>query len=809
MLRHYFKTAIRNLLRSKLFTAINIIGLSIATGVFLALASYVLYHFSFDKFYADVDRIYRVDYYEYQEGQTVLQTARTHDRTALLLHEYVPEAEAVTRVYNEKAYVWTEDVKLVDQDIIFADSSFLKVFNIDLISGTDQSLVAPLSVLISASQKEVYFGGQDPIGKTIFMNERLPFVVTGVFQDIPQNSSIDFDFILSWSTMPYYGWISKDGEFSSPWTFTFLKLRESATNIAAVDEKLSLMATEHITTLKNRGHTATYKLRPYADLHKASALSSEIKPGVNTTLLYALLSLGIFILVAAWINYINLSLARSIDRSGEIGVRRVFGASRLAIGGQFLVESLIVSCITFMLGYGLFHAFSGPLRPVIFNDAELLPSSIPGLGWYFIGFVIITTLVAFYPAHFISRFKPALILRNKLGQGKGRANLLHDSLMVFQLFVAITILSVTIIASSQIAYIRSFDAGFDSRQTVALRAPASTNSDSLRYVRYSAFRNEVLSQSVFTSGSSSMNIPGQEIRFHDEGIHAVGTANTKKQSFSVMWIDEGYQETFGMKLIAGRNFHQHEVGAPVCIINETAARDLGYEDPADAVNTTLINSFNISTSWEGNKVTIVGVWKDYHHESLHKPVSPVIFYHLHPFEYGYYSFNVNAGGGAFLSDLEKTWNKHYPNDQFVYYFMDRYFAEQYRADELFGRLLKAFSVIAIAVSALGLFGIASLAMVKRSREIGIRKVLGASVGGILAMLSGRYVRLILIGCILAIPLSLFLMDRWLQNFAYKISIAWWMLIVPGVLVLAATLLTISIQSVRAATANPVDSLKDH
>jgi putative ABC transport system permease protein len=802
MLKHFFYTALRNLLRNKLFASINIIGLSIATGVFLALITYVQYHFSFDKFYKDSDRIYRVDYYEYQEGQPVLETARTHDRTALIMQDYAPEIEVVARAYNEKAYVWNENVRMVDQDMLFVDSSFLKIFKLDIISGSaEESLVPPLACMISKSQAEVYFGKEDPMGKTLFFNERLPFVITGVFEDIPENSSIDFDFLLSWSTMPYYGWITKDGEFVTPWTFTFVRLKESASDIGSINERLAKLASEHITTLKNRGHTAKYELRPYDDLHQSSALSGEVKPGVNVTLLYALLSLGVFILIAAWINYVNLSLARSIDRADEIGVRKVFGASRFVIGGQFLLEALIVSVLTFVIGYILFIIFTGPLSETIFNNVTLLPSSIPGLPFYFIGFVLITTLVSFYPAYFISRFKPALILKNKLGSGKGQANLLHQSLMIFQLFVAVTILSVTIIASRQISFIRSFDAGFDSNQTIALRAPASTNSDSLRYARYSSFRNDVLSNSAFRSGTSSMNIPGQEIRFHDEGIHAVGSSNVKKQSFWVMWIDEGYQETFAMQLIAGRNFNQNELGSQTCMVNEKAARDLGYSNPADAVNTSIINSDN-------NKVTIVGVWKDYHHESVHKPVNPIIFYHRHPFEYGYYSFNVSAGNNQFLADLGKIWQKHYPNDQFIYYFMNSYFAEQYKSDILFGKLLTIFSVIAITVAALGLFGIASLAMVKRAKEIGIRKVLGASVFSILIMLSKRYVQIIAISCVFAFPLSIYLMNKWLQNFSYKIDISWWMIVLPGVIVLIATLLTISIQSIRVAIANPVDSLKD-
>lgn len=800
MLRHYFLATLRAMRKNKLIAAITVVGLSLATGVFLSLASYVSYHTSFDRFYDDNDRIYRLDYFEYNEGAAVLQSARTHDRAALVVHDYVPEIEAVTRIYNEKAYVWTEDVKIVDQDMLFVDSSFFRVFNLKLLSGSPETaLVPPLAVVISKSQSKVYFGDQDPIGKTLFFNERLPFVVTGVFEDIPVNSSIDFDFLLSWSTIYYYGWATRDGEFTTPSTFTFVKLKPNA-DIASIDKRLEKMATENIISLKHRSHTGKYALRPYRSLHETNSLSGEIKPGVSWTLLMALLSLGVFILVAAWVNYVNLSLARSIDRADEIGVRKVFGATRSAIGFQFLIEAVMISVVTFLLGYGLFALLTGPMRDFVFNNQQMLPGSITNLGWYFVAFVIITTLVSFYPAHFISKFKPALILKNKLGNGRGNAGLLQQSLMVLQLFIAVIILSVTVITISQISYIRNFDSGFDSRQTVALRAPASTNSDSLRYQRYLSFRNEVLTHPTFTAGTSSFNIPGQEIRFHDETIYAVGAANTRKQSFWVMWIDEGYQDTFGMKLLGGRNFNLKE-SPDACIINERAARDLGYANPVDAVNTRIIND-------EGKTMTIVGVWKDYHHESIHKPVNPIVFYHRHPFEYGYYSFQVNAADKDFLQSMQKIWDKHYPNDQFVYYFMDNFFAQQYASEEMFGRLLKFFSIIAVTVAALGLFGMATLSLVKRAKEIGIRKVLGASVPGILMLLSKRYMRIIAIGCAFAFPLTYYLMTKWLNNFAYRIEISWWMIALPGVAVLFVTLALVGVQSARAAMVNPVDTLKD-
>jgi putative ABC transport system permease protein len=801
MLKHYLVTALRNLSRNRIFTTINIVGLSVSIAIFLALTSYVTYQFSFDKFYPGADRIFRVNYSEYQEGVPLIETARTHDRAALLVHEYVPQVEAVCRIYHEKAYVWTENVKLVDQNMLYADSSFFQVFDVKLISGSRESVLkAPLSVAISQSQAKAYFGEQDPMGKTIFFNERLPFIVTGVFEDIPDNTSIEYDFLLSWSTLWFYGWTEKDGNFDTPYTLTFLRLKENVTDIQAVSTALSKMADDHIQSLKLRGHTGKYELRALSDLHTGKDLNGEIKPGTSKTLLYALLSLAIFILIAAWINYVNLSVARLIERADEIGVRKVFGATRIAISGQFFLEAIILSLFTFFLGFLFYLYFSNNISEwlainISFERLETVQVLI-----YMAAFVGGTTLIAFYPAYFVSRYKPVLILKNKLGSGKGRSNYLYQSLMVFQLFLSIAVVGITLIAGRQIAYMRQFDSGFNAAQTITLRAPASTNSDSLRYVRYSAFRKEVLQYPEFRSGTSSFNVPGEEIRFHDESVHSVGAKNDRKQSFKVLWTDEGFMETFGLSMNSGRNFNEKEFGN-ACLINEAAAVALGYNSPPEAVNTEIIMS-------DDKKLMVVGVLNDYHQTSIRNSIEPIIFLHRHPNEYGYYSFSVESREGNYLKTLETIWSKHYPNDQFVYYFMDRFFEEQYRQDELFGSLLNLFSVISIVVASLGLFGMASISMAKRTKEIAVRKVLGASVGNLLVMLSGTYVKLICIGCLFAFPVAWYLTRQWLKEFSYRIDVQWWMILLPGLIVLATTLITISVQAIRTALANPAKSLRD-
>jgi putative ABC transport system permease protein len=801
MLRHYWTIVWRNVRRNKLFTFINIFGLSISLGIFLSFTSFVQHHFEFDTFYPDSNRIYRIDYYEYQDDQPVLQSAHTHDRTALLVHEYVPQAEAVARIYNEKAYVFTEDVRLVDQDMLFADSSFFKVFNIKLLEGSAENcLTPPRAVVISKSQAAVYFGSVNPMGKILYFNEHLPFTVTGVFEDIPETSSIAFDFLLSWSTLSYYGWVPKEGSFRYPWMFTFVKLHKNANDLESINQNLTRLVNEQNQDLVNRRHTARYELRPYTDLHFTSGLGGEIKPGISKILLYALIAMGIFILVVAWINYVNLALARTLERANEVGVRKVFGASPGIISGQFIIEAVFLSVLAFLFGFIFLHVFT---QPLIWNDFQAVSFVYPEpVRWafYLIVFVLLTVAASLYPAYFIARYNPVVILSNKLVRGKGKADILHQALMVFQMFLAVTVVGIALITSRQLQFIRTFDTGFNAQQTLALRAPASTNSDSLRLSRYRAFRNEVLRQAAVHSGTASMNIPGEEIRFHDENLRPVGSINEKKQSFQVMWIDEGYQETFGMALIGGRNFQSEERGN-ICLINESAAHALGYSNPADAISTSILTQ-------DDQTFVIAGVWKDYHHQSLRKTVEPTVFYYRHPHEYGYYSFRLNTATGDYLQVLKHIWSRHYPNDTFQFYFMDQYYAKQYNTDQLLAVLLRIFSLFSVIIACLGLFGMATLMLVRRTREIGVRKVLGASVWSILLLIAKSYVWLLLISCVFAFPVAWHMAHQWLEGFANRINITVWMIVVPGLLMLVAILVTISIQALKAALANPVNTLRD-
>ena len=799
MLKHYFITGIRNLLKHRFFSLLNIVGLSIGVATFLILMNYVNYEFSYDSYLPDSENIYRVDYYAYQGNELTEQNARTHTGLSSRIKQDMPEVQYVARAYNENCLLFNNKAK-GHQKGFWADSSFLNVFEVKMLQGDrEKCLAAPRSMVISRSLANLYFGKEDPMGKDINLNEHIHFMVTGVFEDVPENASVRFNFLTSWSTMELFQWAPKGGDFYGAWASTYVKLKPGAKDISKINKHLKKIATDNVVSLREKNMKGKYELRPLKEIHFTQGMMGEPVPGRSKTILYALIGVAIFILIAAWINYINLSLAQSFQRAEEIMVRKVYGASISNISNQFITEAFIISGITVLTGFGFYYLFvnglSAYLSPSFYKSQSL---NQKWLGYF--GFIILITIaVAVFPSRIIAKYNPAFILKRQYNNGSNK-NILKNGLIAFQMLLSIFTIGCTLIASRQINYMQRFNLGFDASHTISLAGPVSRNIDSLRYNRFCAFRDELLKDNNFIAGTASMNIPGEELRFHDESIRLSGSSNEKKQTFWVSNTDDGFIKTFGLKLLAGRNIEKRDWGIN-CLINESAAKALGFTNPAKAVNAEFIKSDN-------KRQRIVGVVQDFHHESLKKKIEPVIFNFDHPFEFGYYTFRINSHNReAAMDQLQQVWKKHYPDDPFVFYFMDTFFAKQYQDEIAFSKLLNLFSLMSIVVAALGLFGLASLSVVKRTKEIGIRKVVGASVFRILVLLSKDYVKLVVIAFAIALPLFYYIINQWLEMFSYKIELHWWMFLLPGLLVLLIACTIVSIQSLRAALTNPVKSLR--
>jgi putative ABC transport system permease protein len=801
MFGHYFATALRNLAKRKLFTFINIAGLSLGIATFLILVRYVEYEFSYDTYLPNAGQIYRVNYQESQAHEQVIASAKTHSGILPLLRHDVPEVQKATRALPENCLIFNEQVKIFQKGF-WVDSTFFNVFKVRMVAGNPSTaLIHAYTMVLSQSQAKAYFGDKNPLGQKVYLNEWLPFTITGVYEDVPENSSIQFNFLASWSTITEGFHEETDrGNFDEPRIYTFVTLHPSVRDISAVNAKLAKIAAGHLPGIRLLHSDASYSLMPLKDIHYSTGLKDELEPGRNKTLLVALLYIAFIVLFSALINFVNLSLAQSFQRASEIVIRKIHGASTANIRMQFVAEVFILGLAASTTGLAWFWLFIKLLSAYLPTEFSSLGTLVSIHSILYLALLIpLIMLAAIYPVQLIARQKPAFILKKQLTTGRDK-NLLKNILVGFQLFLAILTIGCTITVYRQIDYMRHYDVGLSTQQTISLQGPASTNADSLRYRKFAAFKKDVLTNSKFIAATATTNIPGQELYVHDETIKLLNVKNTRKQSFGVASIDDGYLQTYSIPLLAGRDLNEKDSNY-FCLINQSAARALGFENPLSAVHARLVSEKN-------GKVTVAGVIQDFHQESLQKKIEPIVCYFAHPVLFGYYSFRTGSQNrSGILAVLKQKWLAHYPDDPFIYYFTDVFFANQYKNEELFEKFMGLFCIISVLVASMGLIGLTALSAIKRTKEIGIRKVVGASVFRILLLLSQDYLRFVVIAYAIALPLLYIFIHAWMQNFSYRITIGVWTFIFPWLLVLFITWIVVGLQSLKAAVACPVKSLR--
>lgn len=796
---HYLTVALRGLKRRRFATTVNLLGLSLGIATFLIIVSYVRYELSYDSYVPNAEAIYRVDYEEYQDHEVILRSAKSHEALSSDVTHFIPQVTHATKALYEDCLLFNNTAKSHEKGL-WVDSTFFNVFQLKLLQGNAaKALVAPHTMVIARSKAKAFFGDKDPMGQVIYFNEWLPFTITGVFEDVPANASVQYSFLISWTTiLELYHKTDGHGTYKSTPTYTFVTLAPGA-NIATVNQQLTHIANTNIPSLKERNLTAGYSLTPLRQLHFSTGRVGEIEPGSNKFMLYALVSVAIFILIAAWVNYINLSLAQSFQRANEIVIRKVYGAGLMQISNQFLAEAVIIAAITALTGFGMYLLLTAALSGYLGSGFRLTQHLSLHTFGYLLAAMAVVILISLYPARIIARYKPAFILAKQYIKGNNR-NYFTNGLLVFQLCLSIFTIAATLVAFRQLHFIRHFNVGFNTENTISLRGPASRNTNDMRHAWYKAFRADAMNNSQMVAGTACLNIPGQEIRKHDETIRLAGGNNDKKYTYWIANIDEGYLPVFGLTLLAGRNITETDKGNG-CLVNEAAIKALGFTNPANAVNATII-------SGKDSRIHIVGVIQDYHQQSVRKAVAPVIFEFRHPKEFGYYTFRVKAADrSGVLAHLNQVWHKHYPDDPFEYYFMDDFFARQYKDDQLFSKLLGLFSIISVTVAALGLLGMAYFTIIKRLKEISIRKVIGASAWKLVLLVSKDYIRLVILAFIITVPMVWFCVRQWLGTFAYRIDLQWWMLLLPGVAVLLVAWAVTSLRALKAARMNPIIHLK--
>jgi putative ABC transport system permease protein len=808
MVKNYFKIALRNLWKYKGFTAINIIGLATGLACFILIALYVTDELSYDKYNVRAGDIYRVDA-DVKFGGNELRLCVSSDPMGATLKKDYPQVEEYTRIYaSEGSKLVKKGNEFINEDnIVYVDSTFFNVFTLPALSGdTKTALNEPNTVVITESTAKKYFAAPDAVDKTIEI-EKKPFKIKAVIKDIPHNSHFHFDFLMSMKNVEY-GF----GNYLSMNFQTYILLKPGTDyhafdrNFAQVVDKYvfpqakQYMNINSMDDFKRAGNRLNYFLMPLTDIHLKSNRFPELGTNGNIQYVYIFAAVAIFILLIACINFMNLSTARSANRAKEVGIRKVLGTERKSLISQFLTESTLMAIISLIIAV-LIAYFTLPL----FNNiaaksltissifsAQILP--------FLIALPFVVGIIAgSYPAFFLSNFKPITVLKGKTNTGF-KKSYLRSGLVVFQFFTSIVLIIGTVVIYKQLNYIQTTNLGFNKDQVLIINgAGALGNNDE-------AFKNEVLNMPGVKSATISGFLPVSSSR--SDNSYSKDAVMDSKNALSMQswWVDYDYVNTLGMQIVKGRNFSK-DFGSDssAFIINEAAAKVLGYDDPVGKkIYTNFQNGPNDRPQLK--TYNIIGVVKDFHYESLRQNIFPLGLRLGH--NNSLISFKIKTTDiKPLVGQVENKWKTMAAGMPFSYRFMDEAFDNMYREDQRVGKLSLTFSVLAILIACLGLFGLATYMAEQRTKEIGVRKVLGASISNMVAMLSKDFLKLVFISAVFAFPLAWWAMHKWLQDFAFRINIGWWIFIVAGVIASLIALFTVSFQAIKAAIANPVKSLR--
>ena len=789
----------RNSIKHKKFFLISIFSLAIGIATSCLLWVHIKYEKSYDTFYKQTDNLYRVSYTVNQGGKQIINSCRTQTALSWILPGESELVEASTRVHYEDCYMYTEDVKLFNQKVIWADSSFFHVFQNDMVLGNPNTVLAnKYSIAISDKVAGFYFGESNPIGKIIRLNEGISFTVTGVFKEIPENSHLRYDFITSLNTLEDYGF-HRQGNWRGNWISTYVRKKKSATQ-SQIEGVLSEIVNKYMADRADKGQDAKYSLIPVKEIYLHSNLEGEYKPMGSATKISLLVVISIFVLVIAWANNVNIATALSFERAKESGIRRLIGASNSSLIKYYVSESLVINLLAISLSF-IFIWLSFSTFSTLVNDAIIKNFFLQKWFWEIILVFLVVGVIftGIVPAIIQASFHPIQILK-KYENEKSSLKFFRTNLAIFQFALAIILVVSTLVITSQIDFLEHQDLGITPEQVLVLRGPATNNTTgSKRYADFCSFRDELLQSPYFKSLTATMNIPGQANKIINRIVTRNGTQ--VDASFNVSQTDDNYFETFQVPIIAGRNFHSNmgnERGS--IILNEKAVEAIGFENSEMAIGKKILLG--------NSEKHIVGVVKNFHHESLQKELEPYIYNFSHPKEFGYYpALVVTSNISEALHYAEKVWTKHYHEALFDCFFLDKYFNQQYVSYRQLGKLVGICSVLSILIACLGLYALASNIVNKRVKEIGVRKVNGAKVGQVLALLNRDFVKWVAIAFVVACPIAYYAMDRWLENFAYKTTLSWWIFALAGLLAFGIALLTVSWQSWRAATRNPVEALR--
>ena len=813
MLSNYLKVAWRNIVRKKGFSFINIIGLAIGMTVCLLILLFVQYELSYDTYHKNAKDLYRLErQWLSPDGSVRGGFASLAPSFVVFLEKEFPEIENAVRIYpTGTILVSVGDTHYEEKRFYFAEEDIFDVFSITLVKGDPETALAkPDGLVISQSMARKYFRDDNPVGKQLKLDQTYLFQVTGVMEDSPANTHVYFDFLGSYLALKgLRGTGERDyfhgtRNFSDNVTFAYARF-SPGTDPAAVRAKIPGFMDRVLGTRKDKDGNIipasqgnTIFLRRVTDIHLHSRTSKELEANGDIRYVNLFTVIALFVLIIACINFMNLSTARATQRAREVGLRKVVGANRRRLTAQFLGESLMVALMAILLALALvafllpaFNAFTN--RDISFG---LLVNAVGLLT--VLGVFVLTGIVSgFYPALYLSAFRPATILRGELTRGT-RGAVMRKVLVIFQFAISVALIVGVGVVYKQMRFLQNADLGFDKENIIMLRA------DQTILQNWLEFKQQLTSSPHILFATLSKRAPtGRLLDAPGFRTEVNGQMLTSPFSMPHNRVEYDFFKTYGMEIIAGRDFSiDYPTDAnKAFILNETAVRKLGLERPEDAVGMPMRT---FAPFLNGN---VIGVVKDFNYESMHHEIIPIITY-IQPVQANTVSIRIAAGQTReALSDAEAVWKRFNPEYPFQYDFLDDRIAEQYRNEERMMRMFGYFSLLAIFIACLGLFGLASFMAEKRTKEIGIRKVLGASLSNIMVLLSKEFALLVLIGNIIAWPIAYFSMNGWLGNFAYKTGIGWVVFVLAGFLTLAISLFTVSYQAIRAALTDPAVAIR--
>ena len=805
MVKNYLKIAWRNHSKHKSYTAINVFGLAVGMSCFLLILFYIKDETSFDKFHQDYERIYRITEVNYgEDGETLMANAFSAIGPAL--DSDIPELDNFTRVHIDGYSVSNgPELRFKEDRFAFVDSTFWEIFDFPLIKGNPKTALAePFSIVLTESSVKKYFGDKEAMAQVLKVDDQYNFKVTGVIQDMPMNSHLRVDFLASFITLRQFegGWMVNNWYW--PPMYTYTKLSENV-EPSTIEAKFKPMVQKYLGEMiaEQRG----YRMQPLETIHTSTQYSNELGKSTNITYLYVMTTTAFFILTIACVNFMNLSLARSIGRASEVGIRKVFGAVRKQVMFQYLSESILVTLIAAILGFGCFLMAIPAFNDLSEKSLNVSLADVPVILLMLFGIAILVGFCSgIYPALVLSGLSPAAILKGKMAKQSKFSNYLKKGLITFQFVISAILIISTFIIYFQISFMRNKALGFDKEQMVVLEMGDLWINSNIK-----SFKDRFEQLPQVSGVAVSARVPGHQ-NFYDYNVLAEGESVENNMVFMRLETDLDFASLYDFEMAEGRTFDSKlTTDSMAYLLNETAARKLGWD--GDAINKKLnIGTLTKTGTFQAlHQGTVIGVVKDFNFASLHNEVDPVVISIIpksQPYMQSLLSVKLRAGDlMKTMQILENEWNTFTTTETFDYFFLDDTVDRMYRDEKQLGKVFITFSTISIVLACLGLFAMTTLLAAQLKKEIGIRKVLGASLSNIVLLMSRNFMQLILVSFIIACVISYLVMGKWLENFAYQIELEAWYFIIAGVLLGFIAFGTMSIKSIKAAQGNPVDALR--